>query len=154
MVHSGFEATAVDEGFSSARGFLAMARAALFGPRVPAPSGRSLRAAPGPAAEETGPESGSELDASPEALRAAFRFRGDVTLVLDDGSRLEGFVADAGPDELSVWPRGAGRAERLSTSRVRRVVFSGRDATLRGRAVAELGRRRVEARAADAASSA
>ena len=39
MLHSGFEASAVDEGFSSLRGFLAMARAALRGPRVPGASG-------------------------------------------------------------------------------------------------------------------
>jgi hopanoid biosynthesis associated radical SAM protein HpnH len=38
MLHSGFEASAVDEGFSSLRGFLAMVRAALRGPRVPAPA--------------------------------------------------------------------------------------------------------------------
>jgi hypothetical protein len=147
MVHSGFEATAVDEGFSSWRGFVAMARAALLGPRVPAPSGRLAAAAP-PPVEEAGPAPGSELDATPEALRAAFRFRGDVTLVLDDGTRLDGFVSDVRPDEISFWPRGAARAQHLPSARVRHVVFSGRDATERGRAVAELGRRRVESAAA------
>jgi len=34
MVHSGFEASAVDEAFSSLRGMLAMIRATLFGPRT------------------------------------------------------------------------------------------------------------------------
>src|SRR4030042_4128108 len=33
MVHSGFEASAVDEAFSSLRGMLEMIRATLFGPR-------------------------------------------------------------------------------------------------------------------------
>jgi hopanoid biosynthesis associated radical SAM protein HpnH len=48
MLHSGFEASAVDEGFTSLRGFLAMARAALRGPRVPAPASEPL-ARPAPA---------------------------------------------------------------------------------------------------------
>ena len=43
MLHSGFEASAVDEGFASLRGFLAMARAALRGPRVPARRGLGRR---------------------------------------------------------------------------------------------------------------
>jgi hypothetical protein len=34
MVHSGFEASAVEEAFSSLRGMLPMIRAALFGPRT------------------------------------------------------------------------------------------------------------------------
>ncbi len=149
MVHSGFEATAVDEGFSSWRGFLAMARAALFGPHVPAPTGQATMAAPAPAAEDAGgPGAGIELDATPESLRAAFQYRGDVTLWLDDGSRLEGFVADARPEELTIWPRGQQHAQRLPSARVRRVVFSGRDLTERGRAVAERGRERVELRSA------
>lgn len=149
MVHSGFEATAVDEGFSSWRGFVDMARAALFGPRVPAPTGRATTAAPAvsPQADED-PALGAELDATPESLRAAFQFRGDVTLCLDDGSRLEGYVADARPDEITVWPRGQQVAQRLPSARIRRVVFSGRDHTERGRVVAERGRQRVELQSA------
>ena len=147
MVHSGFEATAVDEGFSSWRGFVAMARAALVGPRVPAPSGRAP--APAPATQaDADPAAGTELDATPESLRAAFRFRGDVTLWLEDGSRLEGYVADARPDEITVWPRGQQQAQRLPSARIRRVVFSGRDHTERGRAAAERGRQRVELQSA------
>jgi hopanoid biosynthesis associated radical SAM protein HpnH len=42
MLHSGFEASAVDEGFASLRGFLAMARASLRGPRVPTPDSEPL----------------------------------------------------------------------------------------------------------------
>jgi hopanoid biosynthesis associated radical SAM protein HpnH len=45
MLHSGFEASAVDEGFGSLRGFLAMARAALRGPRVPTPAREPSRSA-------------------------------------------------------------------------------------------------------------
>lgn len=148
MVHSGFEASAVDDGFSSLRGLLAVARATLVGPRVPQPTGSPLPAAVAP--EEAGDAlaAGADLDATPESLRAAFRYRGDVTLVLDDGSRLEGFVVDARPEALRVWPRGAPSPLTLATGRVRRVVFSGRDQTARGRLVAERGRQRVELRSA------
>ena len=145
MVHCGFEASAVEEGFSSWRGFVAMARAALFGPRVPAPSGSNVTAAPPPAPEESLPPLGSSLDATPESLRAAFRYRGDVTLVLDDGARVEGFVADASENEVTFWPKGSAVPERIDTARVRHVVFSGRDWVERGREVAEAGRRRVAA---------
>jgi hopanoid biosynthesis associated radical SAM protein HpnH len=154
MVHSGFEATAVDEGFSSWRGFLDMARAALFGPRVPAPTGAATIAASQPVGEdEGGGAPGVELDATPESLRAAFQYRGDVTLWLDDGSPLEGFVADAKSDELTIWPRGQQHAQRLPSARVRRVVFSGRDLTERGRALAERGRERAELRTAAGSGS-
>jgi hopanoid biosynthesis associated radical SAM protein HpnH len=146
MVHSGFEASAVDDGFSSWRGFLAVARAALFGPRVPEPTGRPLGAAPPAPEEETGPAAGTALDATPESLRAAFRYRGDVTLVLDDGSAVDGFVVDAGPEVVRVWPRGETSARTLATARVRRVVFSGKDHTERGRRVSERGRERLALR--------
>jgi hopanoid biosynthesis associated radical SAM protein HpnH len=147
MVHSGFEASAVDDGFSSWRGFAAMARAALLGPRVPAPTGRALGTAP-PPEEPAGPAPGAELDATPESLRVAFGYRGDVTLVLDDGASLEGFVVDARPDTVRVWPRGEARPRTLATARVRRVVFSGKDHTERGRLVSERGRERVALRTA------
>jgi hopanoid biosynthesis associated radical SAM protein HpnH len=148
MVHSGFEASAVDDGFSSLRGFLAVARAALFGPRVPQPTGGATLAAPPPPVEASGPAAGAELDATPESLRAAFRFRGDVTLVLDDGSAVDGFVVDAKPDVVRVWRRGQTATTSLATARVRRVVFSGRDQTERGRVVSERGRERVALRTA------
>ncbi len=132
MVHSGFEASAVIDSFSSARGMLAMLRALVFGPRVPA-----APAAPAPAAarrapqREPLPERGFEAEASPRALRAAFAYRGDVTLTLDDGSALEGYVADPGPEQLRVWPRGESRAIALDAARVRRVALTGRDPAAR-----------------------
>jgi len=147
MVHSGFEASAVEAGFSSWRGFVAMARGALFGPTIPAPSWSNVTAAPPLAPEEVPPPLGSSLDATPESLRAAFRYRGDVTLVLENGARIEGFVADARERDVTFWPKGSAVPERIATAHVRNVVFSGRDWTLRGREVAEAGRRRVAAAA-------
>jgi hopanoid biosynthesis associated radical SAM protein HpnH len=127
MVHSGFEASAVDHGFSSWRGFLAMARASLFGPRTPRPKA----AAPPPrrtlAATAAGPERGFEADASPEALRTAFEYRGHVTLTLDDGEAVEGFVTNLREDSLDVWQKGSIRTQRIPAGRVRRVALTGRD---------------------------
>jgi len=131
MVHSGFGASAVEEGLSSWRGFIAMARAALAGPRIGAPPAGRL-AAPKPA-DAPAVTPGAEVAASPEALDAAFRFRGDVTLVLDDGSAVEGSVAAARPEEVTFWPREERRARRLASGRIRQVRFSDRDLSGRGR---------------------
>jgi hopanoid biosynthesis associated radical SAM protein HpnH len=127
MVHSGFEASAVEEGFSSWRGFLAMSRSALLGPRVPAPA-PELRARPcaAPAAEPA-PTRGWASEASPAALRVAFEYRGDVTLTLDDGSRVEGFVTNLRQQELELWKRGSSEARRVPIAGIRRVELSGRD---------------------------
>ncbi len=46
MVHSGYEASAVDETFGSLRGLLAAARAAILGPRVPPPRAAALAGSP------------------------------------------------------------------------------------------------------------
>jgi hopanoid biosynthesis associated radical SAM protein HpnH len=135
MVHSGFEASAVQDAFSSWRGFAAMARAFLFGPRapagVPAPDA-AKRPAPDRAAAAAprapAPSRGEALDATPEALAAAFRYRGDVTLELADGSQLEGFVANVGESHLEVWPRRSVDVKRIPLGAVRRVSLSGRDA--------------------------
>lgn len=152
MVHSGFEASSVDEGFSSWRGFVAMARAALLGPRAtnevsPATSAATSVAAPAPR-HPLEPAAGATLEATPDVLRAAFDFRGDVTLELSDGAQVVGFVADVRPNEIRVWPAGEQRATTVAAANVRRVIFSGRDETERVRDVARRGRERVEAPAA------
>jgi hopanoid biosynthesis associated radical SAM protein HpnH len=126
MVHSGFEASAVDDGFSSWRGFAAMARAALFGPRAPKPVASPPVLVPA-ARDDEAPTRGWESDASPEALRVAFEYRGNVTLTLDDGSAVEGYVANVDSDSLRLWMRGSTALLDLSTSRVRRVALTGRD---------------------------
>jgi hopanoid biosynthesis associated radical SAM protein HpnH len=141
MVHSGFEASAVADAFSSWRGLAAMARAFCFGPRRPGEAGVAARhaasdavrpappsadaAPPGPRAPA--PSRGDVLDATPDALAAAFRYRGDVALELGDGSRLEGFVADLGDADLELWLRRSALVRRIPRSAVRRVAFTGRD---------------------------
>ncbi len=141
MVHSGFEASAVEEIFSSFRGFAAMLRAALVGPAIPEPQGeskpRSERSSllqistqldTAPAAEaESGPTLGWSAPASPESLRVAFEYRGDVTLLLDDDSRVEGYLSNLTEDALRLWCRGETTQLEIPTRHVKHVHLSGRD---------------------------
>jgi hopanoid biosynthesis associated radical SAM protein HpnH len=128
MVHSGFEPSAVDHAFSSPRGMLAMLRASVLGPRIPAPGpARAAAPPPRPAAAPAGPGQGTVRDASPEALREAFEYRGHVTLELEGGERAEGYVANLDAGRLELWPRGDGSARSIPSASVRRVSFSGRD---------------------------
>jgi hypothetical protein len=131
MVHSGFEASAVIDSFSSPRGMLAMIRALLFGPRSPRTEDvREPNARPA-VAPAVLPQRGLDAEASPEALRAAFDYRGDVTLTLDDGSRVEGFVSDPGPEAIQFWPAGGETPVAIPAQRVRGVALSGRDPAAR-----------------------
>jgi hopanoid biosynthesis associated radical SAM protein HpnH len=142
MVHSGFEASAVQDAFSSWRGFAAMARAFLFGPRLPsqdsvarrpagAPQAAPSAAAP-PAPRPLPVSRGDVLDATPGALAAAFRYRGDVELELGDGSRVEGFLANLADTDLELWLRRSTEIRRVPRSAVRRVAFTGRDRAAAG----------------------
>jgi hopanoid biosynthesis associated radical SAM protein HpnH len=145
MVHSGFEASAVDAAFSSWRGLFAMARATLFGPRAPAPAGRA-RAELDRGEARAAPTRGWSSDATPEALRVAFAYRGDATLTLDDGSRAEGYVTNVGPTALRLWNRGSTAAREIPVERIRRVELTGRDPAS-GRSFESWMRRQQGARA-------
>ncbi len=151
MVHSGFEASAVEDAFSSLRGMAAMIRASLFGPRVspglPAPLPE--RAVHGEAGEEAEPMRGLEATATPEALRAAFAYRGDVTLTLVDGSERVGYVANLREDALELWSRGETSAEAVALAEIRRVAFTGRN-TASGRSWETWVRKREKRRTCDA----
>jgi hopanoid biosynthesis associated radical SAM protein HpnH len=129
MVHSGFEASAVDEAFSSVRGMATMIRATLFGPRVPKPreESRAPVQAVSAATEEFTPAQGLDAPASAEILRAAFEYRGDVTLTLDDGSERVGYVSNLSDDQLEIWTKGMSNTEPVIRADVRHVTFSGRD---------------------------
>ena len=58
----------------------------------------------------------------PAALRAAFDYRGDATLTLDDGSEVEGYVVDAREGEVRVWEKKGAGTTRIASSRIRRVA--------------------------------
>jgi hopanoid biosynthesis associated radical SAM protein HpnH len=130
MLHSGFEASAVDHAFSSLKGLIEISKAAIFGPDIPAPSEDVAEAPgslPGTEATET-PTQGYACDASPEALRQAFDYRGDVTLTFEDGREMEGFVANLKGATLDFWPKGGSRAESVTLEGLIRLTFTGRDA--------------------------
>jgi hopanoid biosynthesis associated radical SAM protein HpnH len=128
MVHSGFEPSAVDEGFSSLRGFLAMVRAALFGPRIPAVTADPRERELADAEEKPAFVRGDCSHATPEVLRGAFDYRGDVTLTLADGSEIEGYVANLHNGELDLWLKGTTRVQKIAMDAVCEVSFTGRDA--------------------------
>jgi hopanoid biosynthesis associated radical SAM protein HpnH len=129
MVHSGFEASSVRHAFSSWSGFAAMARAFLFGPRTEGPLASVPSEAPAarPAPEQAAPTQGWEREASPQALRAAFDYRGDVTLTLDGGDSAEGYVANLGDGAIEIWEKGSTTPRRISAERIRHVALTGRD---------------------------
>jgi hopanoid biosynthesis associated radical SAM protein HpnH len=149
MVHSGFEASAVADAFSSWRGLAATLRALLFGPRAPAASRPgaapgAARAAAEPPPAPLSAARGQSFDASAEGLAAAFRYRGDVALELADGARLEGFVANLRDDAVELWLRRGVEVRHVPRARIRRVALVGRDAAASG----------VQRRAASAGSPA
>ena len=146
MMHSGFEASAVNDTFSSLRGLLATVRAMLFGPRTAETAGRRSETA-GRRSETAGrpvetsarpvetlpviqgppARRGDRTAGDRAALRRAFDYRGDVTLHLDDGASLQGFVANLTREEVVLMERGTSAPRRVSPDRVRGVEFSGRD---------------------------
>ena len=133
MVHSGFEASAVDHAFSSPRGMLAMLRASLLGPRIPEPSPTPpASAAARCGAGAAGPARGAVREATPEALREAFEYRGHVTLELAGGDSAEGYLANLREADLELWAKPDGRVRRVPRADVRRVIFSGRDTAAGG----------------------
>ena len=127
MVHSGFEASAIDEAFSPIAGVTAMVRAALFGPRSSPPRG-DVTPSLGPASDAPAAASqGFASEATPEALRLAFEFRGNVTLVLKDGSTLEGYVANVGDRDLRLWLTASDESRRIPLDAVGGLIATGRD---------------------------
>ena len=130
MVHSGYEASAMNDTFGSLGGFLATVRATLFNKykdpgrdgrraaHVPAPNSRRLvqistarklefsmsEVNPEHEAEEKLGVTHENLEgwvpalASEKEIRAAlekaFDYRGDITITLKDGEKIEGYIFD------------------------------------------------------------
>ena len=73
-----------------------------------------------------------------EAVRRAVDFRGDVTLILDDGSHVCGYLFDARlkestsaaepSEELRILQVDANTRERVPLARIRSLAFTGKDA--------------------------
>jgi hopanoid biosynthesis associated radical SAM protein HpnH len=134
MVHSGFEASAVADAFSSPRGMLAMVRALLFGPRRPREPSIPNRHSRGSQDRESAvahrqppPTQGYTAPAGSDSLRAAFDYRGDVTLTLRGGDQVEGFVTNVSDREIFIWEKAARSARPIAIDWIHQVALTGRD---------------------------
>ncbi len=118
-----------------------------------------------PAAAANSPEGRAYDFADPgqaeEALELAFDYRGDVTLTLDDGRNVEGYLFDRRHDEqgrllVRLMLTASPAKETVPARRIRRLAFTGRDTAL-GKSwetwVRQYARRLAEKKAAPDASS-
>ena len=63
-----------------------------------------------------------------EALEKAFDYRGDVTLTLRDGERVEGYIFDRRPDSaIRLIPKGDPTRRTIAWDEISAVAFTGRD---------------------------
>lgn len=127
MVHSGFEASAVEEAFSSPKGMLDMLLALVRGPKVVSAGPVAPEDVAPSVTPEVAPTRGWSSSASPEALQVAFDYRGDATLTLDDGSTVAGYVMDPGPGDVRLWMDEGGSPQVVPSARIRHIELSGRD---------------------------
>jgi len=132
MVHSGFEASAVEDAFSSVRGLFAMAKAWFRGPTVHAPTAGSHEPAPLTPAPGAPSLRGRVGEVSPALLHEACDYRGDVTLRMRDGSARVGYVSNLRTtpgrgEELSFWPKDGDTCEQVAAAQVVEIELSGRD---------------------------
>jgi hopanoid biosynthesis associated radical SAM protein HpnH len=142
MLHSGYEASAVDYTFTL-RGVFATVRAMLFSNYGDAEALRQLSEekpaaslvqieAVAPRATRKGAEvaAGEQLA---EGIEEAFDYRGDVTVTLHSGEGLEGYIfdrqkqADAAASTMRILTKPAGARITVKYSEVARVSFTGRD---------------------------
>jgi hypothetical protein len=86
-----------------------------------------------------------------EIIERAFDYRGDVTLVLDDGARLEGYLFNRNRDVVQpfvqMFVRGEPDPATVPYARIREVRFTGKD-TAAGNSYAAWRERRQAAKAA------
>ena len=85
-----------------------------------------------------------------DVVDRAFGYRGDVTLVLDDDRRLEGYLfnrdRDAAEPFVQVFERDGGSPTTIPYARIRAIRFTGKD-TAAGNSYAAWLRRRQAAKA-------
>ncbi len=62
-----------------------------------------------------------------EGIRAAVDYRGDVTLVLKDGSVLEGFLYNAFNGTLDIFPKNSPQKASVKIEQIQKISFSGKD---------------------------
>jgi hopanoid biosynthesis associated radical SAM protein HpnH len=137
MLHSGYEASAVDYTFSF-KGVFATVRAMLFSQYRDAEALRQIEAEKPTASlvqiEKIAPrptQKGTEVavaDKMADGIEQAFDYRGDVTVTLRTGERLEGYIFDR--DRVASTVRilnKAGQRVTVSYTDVAQLSFTGRD---------------------------
>jgi hopanoid biosynthesis associated radical SAM protein HpnH len=136
MLHSGYEASAVDYTFSL-RGVFATVKAMLSPQYRDAQAAREVEAekphkllvqivpAQAPKATLQGTEAAAEklLD----GLEQAFDYRGDVTVQLKSGDKLEGYIFDRGSSKIRIMLKSAPEKVAVPVRDIERLSFSGRD---------------------------
>jgi hypothetical protein len=141
MLHSGYEASAVDYTFSL-KGVFATVRAMLFSRYRDAQALGELAAEkPQPALVQIAPSAvrptlkGADIAGADQVavgLEQAFDYRGDVTITLHNGESLEGYIFDRdlaaslAASTMRVLTKDGGRST-VKYSDVARVSFTGRD---------------------------
>jgi hypothetical protein len=119
MVHSGYEASAVD----------------AIPPHANAMNPDALEVAPGTAHERLEgwiPELAGEEELR-AALEKAFDYRGDVTITRKDGSKIEGYLFDRRTGAtlkesvVRLFPRNSNEKVAVSYAEIAALAFSGRD---------------------------
>jgi hypothetical protein len=92
-----------------------------------------------------------------EVVDRAFDYRGDVTVVLDDGRELVGYLFNRNPDAaepfVQMFERESTGASRIPYARIRAIRFSGKD-TAAGNSYAAWLRSREAAKAASSSPGA
>jgi hypothetical protein len=85
-----------------------------------------------------------------EIVERAFDYRGDVTLSLDDGRRIEGYLFNRNRDVVEpfvqVFPRGESDPSTIPYAHIREIRFTGKD-TAAGNSYAAWRERRQAAKA-------
>jgi hypothetical protein len=138
MLHSGYEASAVDYTFSW-KGVFATVRAMLFSqyrdpdalrgsaaPKPPASLVQIDASAPRPSLQGGGIAGADRL---PAGLEQAFDYRGDVTLTLHNGESIEGYIFDRDPaaSTVRILSKPAGARIAVKYAEVAALSFTGRD---------------------------
>jgi hopanoid biosynthesis associated radical SAM protein HpnH len=129
MVHSGYEASAVDDTFGSIKGFLGAVRATVFG--IKQSPNRSPVVAEHHAPSQD--EAPVQLSVRGQSIEKAFDYRGDVTVTTKGGEVVEGYVFDrslassADDGRLQMFRKHDGARISLGYAEVVRLEFTGRD---------------------------
>jgi hypothetical protein len=142
MVHSGYEASAVNYTFSW-KGLFPTVRAMLSSTYKDAKAKRELDAEkPHPALVQIdtipvkGTLQGAEIatpDKLADGLEQAFDYRGDVTIKLTTGDQLDGYIfdreqsGDPGTAKIRIMLKSDRRKVTIPYSQIERLAFTGRD---------------------------